>query len=212
MSAEDDDFGGLDDERDPEDERFPHDEELDDDERDDDGQGWAWPAGGYPPPPPAGPSGPRRRPLVLIVTAVVAAAAGFGVVAAALHDAAGHDGSGSPAAASGTPSGGTPGPAASPSMLPPQYRSGPGQTLPTPGSGQQLELVLGGRVTAVSATSITIGAGSRAVTATVTKATRITGKVTSIAGIRVGDMVSATITGTDGKLTAGTIQDPASLP
>jgi hypothetical protein len=50
------------------------------------------------------------------------------------------------------------------------------------------------------------------VTAVVAAAARITGKVTSIAGIAVGDLVSATITGTDGKLTAGTIQDPASLP
>jgi hypothetical protein len=54
------------------------------------------------------------------------------------------------------------------------------------------------------------GAGWRL--AAVTTATRITGKVTSIAGIAVGDLVSATITGTAGKLTADTIQDPASLP
>jgi hypothetical protein len=56
------------------------------------------------------------------------------------------------------------------------------------------------------------GAGSHAVTAIVTKTTRVTGKVSSIAGIKVGELVSETITGTDGKLTADTIQDPASLP
>jgi hypothetical protein len=193
MAAEDDDFGEVDDER------FP-----DDDERDEDGQGWAWPAGGYPPPPPPG---PRRRPVVLIVTAVVAAAAGFGVVAAALHDV-----SASPASASATPSTGTSAPAGGQTMLPPESGSASGRTIPTPGPGQQLELELGGTVRRVSATSITIGAGGNAVTATVTKATRVSGKVSRIAGIKVGDMVSATITGTDGKLTAVTIQDPASLP
>lgn len=144
---------------------------------------------------------------MLIVTAVVAAAAGFGVVAAALHDV-----SGSPASASGTPSAGVSSPSAGQTMLPPQSGSGSGGTIPTPGPGQELELEVGGNVTKVSATSITIGEGSRAVTAAVTKATRITGKVRTIAGIKVGELVSATITGTDGRLTADTIQDPASLP
>jgi hypothetical protein len=46
----------------------------------------------------------------------------------------------------------------------------------------------------------------------VTRSTTITGKVTSISGIKVGDFVSASITGTNGKLTADSIQDPASLP
>jgi hypothetical protein len=143
---------------------------------------------------------------VLIVTAAVAAAAGFGVVAAAMHDGSG------PASANATPSTGASTPSDGQTLLPPQGGNGSGGTIPTPGPGQQLELELGGTVTKVSTTSITIGAGSHAVTAIVTKATRVTGKVSSIAGIKVGELVSATITGTDGKLTADTIQDPASLP
>ena len=43
-------------------------------------------------------------------------------------------------------------------------------------------------------------------------ATKVTGKVTSISGVKVGDFVSASISGANGKLTADSIQDPASLP
>jgi hypothetical protein len=75
-----------------------------------------------------------------------------------------------------------------------------------------LRLEIGGPVTAVSATSITVGGGGRGVTAAVTKATKVTGKVTSIGGVKVGDVVSASMTGTNGKLTVTSIQDPASLP
>jgi hypothetical protein len=75
-----------------------------------------------------------------------------------------------------------------------------------------MRLEIGGPVTAVSATSITVGHGGQAVTAAVTRATKITGKITTIAGIKVGDVVSATISGANGKLTADSIQDPASLP
>jgi len=50
------------------------------------------------------------------------------------------------------------------------------------------------------------------VTAAVTKSTTITGKVHAISGIKAGDLVSAQITSTDGKLTATAIQDPASIP
>jgi hypothetical protein len=64
----------------------------------------------------------------------------------------------------------------------------------------------------VSAASITLDGGGQAITAAVTRATTITGKVTSIAGIKVGDFVSASITGANGKLTADSIQDPARLP
>ena len=40
----------------------------------------------------------------------------------------------------------------------------------------------------------------------------IGGTVHAISGIKAGDLVSAQITGTDGKLTAAAIQDPASIP
>jgi hypothetical protein len=75
-----------------------------------------------------------------------------------------------------------------------------------------MELEIGGLVRAVSATSITVGGNGQEVTAAVTRATVITGKVSSISGIKVGDFVSASISGTNGKLTADSIQDPASLP
>jgi hypothetical protein len=64
----------------------------------------------------------------------------------------------------------------------------------------------------VSATSITLDGGGQAITAAVTRATAITGKVTGISGIKVGDFVSALIIGANGKLTADSIQDPARLP
>ena len=84
--------------------------------------------------------------------------------------------------------------------------------IPSTGPGQEFRLEIGGKVTAVSATSITLGAGARHVTAAITGATTVTGGVRSVSGIRVGDLVSAQITGTDGKLTVVTIQDPASIP
>ena len=40
----------------------------------------------------------------------------------------------------------------------------------------------------------------------------VTGRVTSIGGVKPGDQVSARLTGTGGKLTVTAIQDPASLP
>jgi hypothetical protein len=162
--------------------------------------------------PPAYPPGPRPakrgpRAGLLAVTAVLAGAAGFGVVVAAIHEV-----SGSPAAASSSPSATAPGygePGNGQTLLPPQ---GGGGAIPTPGTGVEMSIQIGGRVTAVSVTSITIGGGVQAVTAAVTSATKVTGKVSSIGGVKVGDLVSATITGTDGRLTADTIQDPASIP
>jgi hypothetical protein len=70
----------------------------------------------------------------------------------------------------------------------------------------RLRIMLTGRVLAVSAKSITIGGNGPAVTAAITGATEITGKA---GGIRVGDEVSAKITGTGSDLTATAIQDPA---
>jgi hypothetical protein len=164
------------------------------------GGGWPEPRGAYPPGterPPGGSA--RRHGLLLALTAVVAAAAGFGVVAVAARDV-----TGSPAAASSSPS------ASEPTAVPP-LSPVPG-ALPAMPSGATLRLAVGGQVTAVSPTSITIGADGSAVTAAVTRATKVTGKVAGIGGVKVGDLVSATITGSGGKLTADSIQDPASLP
>lgn len=213
---EPDDFG----ERQEFGDRDEFDDDFGDAELDDDGYAAeraesAWPAPvppppGYPPPPGGwhrnGGSGARRRGLLLAATAVAAAAFAFAVADAAIHDAPGRP------AASATPSGGGYGgdPSGRPgggTQLAPQGGGAP--SLP---SGAMMQLEIGGPVTAVSATSITVGSGDRAVTAAVTSATKITGKVTSIGGIKVGDLVSALITGTNGKLTADSIQDPASLP
>jgi hypothetical protein len=187
-------------------------DDLDDDLDDlDDGEpGWtghAWPAPGYPPGPPGAPPGgwhrAARRGWPLALTAVIAAAAGFGVVAVAVREAGGTPATASTAPSSSAPSSGT-GNGAQPAP-----QGGGLQPLP-PGATERLEI--GGQVTAVSATSITLDGGGQAITATVTRATKITGKVTSIGGIKVGDLVSASLTGANGKLTADSIQDPASLP
>jgi hypothetical protein len=197
------------------DEHDDFDEEDEDDFDDDDDDryelgaaGPAWSGSGFPPagfPPPPGRRGARHGWL-FAVTAVVAAALAFGVVDFAIREA-----SGSPAA-SATPSASAPagnGSGSEPSGGT-QFGSPGGAPLP---SGAAEHLMIGGKVTAVSATSITLGGGPQTVTAAVTHSTKVSGKVTSIGGIKVGDLVSASITGTSGgKLVADTIQDPASLP
>ena len=198
-------------------------DEYDDDREEPGTAGGAWPGswdqpgtyppGTYPPgtyPPGTGPAGvtARRHGLLLALTAVVAAAAGFGVVAVAVRDV-----TGSPAAASSSPSAAAPSPYGSAGLpsrgtvLSPQAGG-----IPSLPAGATLRLEIGGQVTAVSPTSITIGADGSVVTAAVTRVTKVTGKVAGIGGIKVGDLVSATITGTAGRLTADSIQDPASLP
>lgn len=70
----------------------------------------------------------------------------------------------------------------------------------------------GEQVTAVSSTSITAGGAGHTVTAAVTRSTRITGKVSGISGIKVGDQVSAQIVQNGGAASATAIQDPAQPP
>jgi hypothetical protein len=51
------------------------------------------------------------------------------------------------------------------------------------------------------------------VTAAITSSTKVTGKVTSMGGVKVGDQVSAQITKSNGgQPTATAIQDPAQAP
>lgn len=78
-----------------------------------------------------------------------------------------------------------------------------------PGGGQASQVFLIGTVTSVSAASITIGGNGPSVTAAVTGSTRVTGRVSSIGGIKVGDHVSAQLTQSGGRVTATAIQDPA---
>jgi hypothetical protein len=183
----------------------------DDDAEDERDPDWPddWPGGDDDPPwrraaPPAaygrdgGPGRSGLRLLALTIVAVVALGAGAGV---ALAITKGLDHSPSPSAA----------PSTQPSAVAPGGSSG-GGTIPG-GSGAVGEMFVGGPVTAVSSTSITIGGPNHTVTAAITSATRITGKVTSIGGIKVGDQVSAQITESNGgQPTVTAIQDPAQAP
>jgi hypothetical protein len=189
----------------------------DEDAEDERDPGWPddWPDGGDDPPwrraaPPAGygrdggPGGPGRsglRPLVLTIVAVVALGTGAGV---ALAITRGLDHSSSPSAA----------PSTQPSAVAP---GGSGGAIPgggtAPGGGAVGEMFVAGPVTAVSSKSITIGGPNHTVTAAITSSTRITGKVSSIGGIKVGDQVSAQITESNaGQPMVTAIQDPAQAP
>ena len=82
-----------------------------------------------------------------------------------------------------------------------------------PGGGRPgASMFVIGTVTAVSATSITIGGQGHTITATVTSATRVTGKAAGLSGIKAGDQVSAQLTRGGGRVTAVTIADPAQAP
>jgi hypothetical protein len=186
-----------------EDARWPEDDWPEGDSDDDD-----WPgdeADGEPGAPgPPGPPGAARpgaggppsqggiRPLAVAAVAVVALAAGGGIAALVARGAA----------ASSSPTTAQP-PGSS------QQGGVPGSNGRFPGGGPVGRLQLRGRVVAVSSTSITIAGGSHTVTAAVTSATSVTGKVTSIGLVKVGDVVSAQITESGGEATATAIQDPA---
>jgi hypothetical protein len=163
-----------------------------------------WPPPGQGPGPGLGPRYDRRarHALLVAVIAVVSAAVGFLVVIAV------RDVPATPAAANGAAPSASATPGSSGGNQLPQG-STPGAL---PGSGQAEQVEIAGKVAAVSATSITLDGAGQQITAAVTGATKVTGRVTSIAGVKPGDLVSAQLTGTGGKLTATAIQDPASLP
>jgi hypothetical protein len=73
------------------------------------------------------------------------------------------------------------------------------------------QLMIMGRVTAVSRTSITLSAHGQRITAAITRSTRITGRGRRVAAIRAGDTVSAQISEA-GSPTVIAIQDPVSIP
>jgi hypothetical protein len=162
-----------------------------------------WP--GAAPPPGAGGGGPGRgglRPLALAVVAVVALVAGGAV---ALVVTKGLGSTGSPTAT----------PSSSPPVAAPSGGDGVGGSGPFGNSGQGAtgEAFIAGPVEAVSPTSVTIGGPGRAMTAAVTSATKITGKVASIGAVKVGDQVSAQITVSgSGQATVTALQDPAQVP
>lgn len=174
--------------------------EDDDDWPDDDWPGdEAGPA--WPPPPPGGRQDrPRhRRPLILAVIGLAAMVAGAGVtlvVSSELSPAA-------PAASGHTQSPTVTGPGSNSGQL-------PGGALP--GGGGTAQMFIAGRVQAISATSITLGAPGRAVTAAITSATKVSGQVSRVSQIKVGDNASAQIMLRNGKPTVTAIQYPAQLP
>jgi hypothetical protein len=170
-----------------------------DDWPDDDQAGPSWP--GIPPPARGGGGIPGRRALALAAVAVVALAAGAGVALIL-----GRGPSSAPSAAASRPSA----PAAPSSGAP--GRTGSGGALPGGGGGGTIQMFVGGQVLAVSGTSITLGGPDHTVTAAVTSSTRVTGRVSSIRSVKVGDLVTAQITQNGVRATVTAIQDPAELP
>ena len=163
-------------------------------------QGTEWPE--WPPPGRASPPPPRRGSHSLTVAAVAIAAVVAGVVAAVLVIGVL---SGSPSAPTGSA-----GPA--PSGSPAQGAQGGGAAGGGPVTGGDGggggELFFGGKVTAISATSITLTAQGHTFTAAITSSTKFTG-VSGPSGIKVGDEVAAQITGYDSAHPVVTgIQDP----
>ena len=78
--------------------------------------------------------------------------------------------------------------------------------------GGLAQIFIAGPVDAISAKSITLGAPGRTVTAAITSATRVSGRVNSVSQIKAGDNVSAQITMRSGKSVVTAIQYPAQLP
>lgn len=148
----------------------------------------------------------RARPGVQPLTLAAVAVAGgtIGVAAVLIANA----GTGLVATAGDTPS-------TAPATQAPAQGGGQ-QALPPlngSGNGNGLQVMLAGRVVAVSPTSITLGGNGPSVTAKITQATQFSGKVHAISGVKVGDQVSAALTGTSmTSLTAKTIQDPGAAP
>ena len=156
--------------------------------------------------PGGGPARRRFSPATLVVIAVVAVVAGAGV-ALGLQVFCSHADSAPPSQSSNLAplqpgAGGQPGSGG---------QAGPNGGFPG-GAGGVAHAFLIGKVVKVSSTSITIGGPGRSITASITSSTRITGKVSAISGIKVGDQVSAQITEGNGSPTVAAIQYPAQMP
>ncbi len=173
------------------------------------------------PPPPGGRAGGgrqgggrqeerRSRLFVFAAIAVVAAAVGIAIALVLLKAPSTSADAGSAAAgvtpsyAQQSPSSGTQGGSS----------GGNGAGLPAlpplSGGGGGLQLMLNGRVAAVSGSSITLAGNGPDVKAAITSSTRFTGTVTSSKGVKVGDQISAQVSGSSASsLVAVDIQDPA---
>jgi hypothetical protein len=81
------------------------------------------------------------------------------------------------------------------------------------GGGGGNHLVMGGQVTKVSSTSITLGGQGHTITAAITSATRYTGSVKSASSIKPGQSVMVVISGYgSAHPVAQSISDPPSAP
>jgi hypothetical protein len=141
-----------------------------------------WDGGGQPP----GPSRPGA--LRVAAVAVVAAAVGAGIAIGMTNWPM----SSPPSAASTAPTAG----------------NSPAASLPGAGGGGAEQLVVAGRVTAVSTASITIEGRGSTLTAAITSATKFSGDVRGASGIKVGDLVMLDVSGNGTTNTATSIQDP----
>lgn len=84
---------------------------------------------------------------------------------------------------------------------------------PLGGNGGGLQYMLNGTVAAISSTSITLAGSGPSVTAAITGSTQVSGNVTSVSGIKVGDQVVAQVSGeSSSSLVATAIQDPGVGP
>jgi hypothetical protein len=188
------------------------------DDDDDGAAGDPWPAATPPGWPGNGPGGapgggpPKRwlRPASLVAVALVAIVAGAAIALGeqVFASSPAPSASGSQPSSLGPAQPGGNGQPAGGGQVGPGGQAGPGGGFPG-GQGQAFVI---GKVLKVSATSLTIGGPGRSITAGITSATRVSGKVSAIAGIKVGDQVSAQITESGGKATLAAIQDPAQLP
>jgi hypothetical protein len=185
------------------DEDGPDEDGPDEDDLDDEWPGGDWPPGSPGPPPETGKRWghggvPGFSVWMAAAVAVLAAAAGVAVGLLLINgiSAAGAAGAATPS----TSASGSAGPTGNGTSLP---------ALPGAAGNGKLQIILAGRVLAVSATSITIGGDGGPVTAAVTSATRVTGTAHGIAGVKAGDEVAARLSGTPGHLIADAIQDPA---
>jgi hypothetical protein len=84
---------------------------------------------------------------------------------------------------------------------------------PLSGNGGGLMYMLNGKVAAISSTSITLAGNGPSVTAAINGSTQFSGNITSAAGIKVGDQVTAQVGGQSStSLVATAIQDPGTGP
>lgn len=178
-----------------------------------DGEQWGeddeWGTGGRPqhgpvPPPllPGYRSGgrtPRIQPVTAAVIAVIALAAA--VMVALILTTGSSPAPPASAAPGNAPVGGAP------------VQGGGGGGSGAFGGGGAGQMFIGGKVTKISSTSITLGAQGHVITAAITSSTQFTGSVKSASGIKAGDAVTASITGYDSsRPVANSISDPAQMP